>query len=246
MTKKILKIFIIAALIAGACLLARYLSGVISGAGHEESAVTGALVLSAFALLLVMCGAAGVLALTGRPVKGLAIATALVALASAAVIVIGVKSTAEREPAPTPVATPRPIVTAPPVVIEQKEKENRNPATGEVFRRKYGDESAVLTVENNSSSQDYYVRLREGGTGDTALSFYVRAGESVTLGAPKGSYELLFASGRTWVDEEALFGSRTILEKAADVLRMPYGSKVEFKISGDDGDDITGLRTYEW
>lgn len=246
MTKKVLKILIIALFIAGACILARFLFGVISKAGHEESALAGALVLSAFALLLVMCAAAGVLALTGRPVKGMAIATALVALASAAIIAAGVSNAAGRDPVETPEQTRRPIVTAPPVVIEPKEKVNHNPETGEVFTRKYGDQSAKLTVVNNSSSQDYFVRLREISTGDTAFSFYVRAGESVTLGAPKGSYDLLFASGRTWQDEETLFGSRTILERATETLRMPYGSAIEFQISGDDGDAMAGIRSYEW
>lgn len=246
MTKKILKILIIAALAASLAVMARYLIGAISGAGHEESAVTGALVLSAFALLLVMCGAAGILALSGRPVKKLSIATAVVALASAVIIAAGVSNAAEREAAGSPEQTKRPIVTAPPVVIEPKEKKNPNPETGEVFVCKYGDKSATLTVTNNSISEDYYVRLRENDTGDTALSFYVRAGESVTLGAPKGSYDMLFASGRTWQDEENLFGSRTILERSVNMLRMPYGSKVEFQISGDDGDAMTGIRTYEW
>lgn len=246
MTKKILKILIIAASTAGIAVLARYLFGAISRSGHEETALTGSLVLSIFALLLVMCGATGILAITGHPVKKMSIATAAVALASAVIIAAGVSNTAGRGPEVTPEQTKRPIVTAPPVVIEPKEKKNENPETGEVFTCKYGDKSATLTVVNNSSSEDYYVRLRENDTGDTALSFYVRAGESVTLGAPKGSYDMLFASGRTWQDEENLFGSRTILERSVTMLRMPYGSKVEFQISGDDGDAMTGIRTYEW
>ena len=247
MWKKIIKTALY--LVLGVCTawLVRLINLRLSGGSSNAASVLGALAIGGFALLVVLSVVIGFLALAGRPIKKLAVTIAIIAVAAAGALAAGVAVTAPGEDGlPDAEATPRPIVTAPPVEIKEKEEPvNNNPETGTEFVRIYGDRSCKLTVENNSSSVDYYVKLRDG-KGRKVLAFYVRAGESITIASPQGSYEILFASGRKWQDEEVLFGEKTVLQKGLETLKMPYFSSAEFIISGENASPITTIRQYEF
>lgn len=69
---------------------------------------------------------------------------------------------------------------------------------------KYGSEITVTA----SKTQSCVVKLKNR-SGVTKLSFYVRAGATVTVKVPEEYLYVYFASGTTWYGREHLFGSKT-------------------------------------
>lgn len=63
----------------------------------------------------------------------------------------------------------------------------------------------TITAPNNESC---VVKLKSKATED-CLSFYVRAGDTVTINVPDRYLYVYFASGTTWYGEEHLFGNGT-------------------------------------
>ena len=62
-------------------------------------------------------------------------------------------------------------------------------------------------------------------TGYTILSFYVRAGESITVDVPSALLQVSFASGQTWYGENHLFGNKTkysMNDELLDFSEYPY------------------------
>ena len=62
----------------------------------------------------------------------------------------------------------------------------------------------------------YLIKLKGYLHGETVLSFYVQAGETVEIDAPLGIYEIVYASGKTWYGEDELFGKTTRYTKIVD------------------------------
>lgn len=69
----------------------------------------------------------------------------------------------------------------------------------------YGE--SELTI-NASSSDSYLVKLKTQ-SGITRLTFYVRAGDTVTVGVPNEDLYVYFASGSEWYGMKHLFGEST-------------------------------------
>jgi hypothetical protein len=68
-----------------------------------------------------------------------------------------------------------------------------------------------------SYNADCVVKLKTS-TGSTVISFYVRAGETVTMGVPANYLYVYFASGDTWYGKDDLFGENTYYSKDDDLL----------------------------
>ena len=68
----------------------------------------------------------------------------------------------------------------------------------------YGSEITVTA----SGGESYVVKLKTA-SGITRLSFYVRAGDTVTIGVPDEYLYVYFASGDTWYGNTHLFGKHT-------------------------------------
>ncbi len=92
------------------------------------------------------------------------------------------------------------------------------PQSGEFLLGAEYSDGSKLTVTASSDSS-YLVKLKTS-SGDDFLSFYVRAGERVTVGVPADYFYVYFASGSTWYGEELLFGEDTYYSKDDELLNF--------------------------
>lgn len=90
------------------------------------------------------------------------------------------------------------------------------PASGTILSGTEHIKSSEITV-TASYSAACVVKLKNS-VGTTRLSFYVRAGDSVTIGVPAEHLYVYFASGDIWYDEELLFGEDTYYSKDEKLL----------------------------
>ena len=67
-----------------------------------------------------------------------------------------------------------------------------------------------------ASSNACVVKLKDLSNAD-CMSFYVRAGDTVTISVPREFMYVYFASGNTWYGEEDLFGSQTSYQKDGSI-----------------------------
>lgn len=83
-------------------------------------------------------------------------------------------------------------------------------------RERYGESEITVTA---SSSESCVVKLKNRA-GNTVLSFFVRAGETVTVGVPSQYLYVYFASGKTWYGENDLFGEFTSYSKDSTICNF--------------------------
>lgn len=91
------------------------------------------------------------------------------------------------------------------------------PASGTILSGKeYFDSEITVTADSSSS---YVVSLKTS-SGTDRLSFFVRAGETVTVGVPAEYLCVYFACGSLWYGygEGLMFGDETIYSKDDDLL----------------------------
>ena len=83
----------------------------------------------------------------------------------------------------------------------------QEPRSGEILlgQEVVGESELTITASGGSSC---VVKLKTS-SGVTRLSFFVRAGDTVTVGVPAEYLYVYFASGETWYGETHLFGSET-------------------------------------
>lgn len=89
------------------------------------------------------------------------------------------------------------------------------PVSGTILSgMEYSDSSITVTADSTSS---YVVKLKNQ-SGAERVSFFVRAGETVSIGVPAEYLYVYFASGDTWYGENRLFGESTYYSKDEEVL----------------------------
>ena len=103
-----------------------------------------------------------------------------------AIVIIIIAASDSDDPKLTPVAEPR---------------------SGEILSGVEDYNGSTITI-TASSGESCVVKLKTR-SGVTRLSFYVRAGTSVTVGVPSEYLYVYFASGDTWYGNEHLFGEHT-------------------------------------
>jgi hypothetical protein len=81
------------------------------------------------------------------------------------------------------------------------------PQSGDILSGIEYFDGSQLTITADSGSS-YVVKLKTS-SGVERLSFYVRAGETVTVGVPAEYLYVYFASGDTWYGKKLLFGEET-------------------------------------
>jgi hypothetical protein len=81
------------------------------------------------------------------------------------------------------------------------------PKSGAILVGSEAYNESELTIAA-SGGQSCVVKLKTS-SGVTRLSFYVRAGDTVTVGVPNEYLYVYFASGDTWYGEKNLFGEDT-------------------------------------
>jgi hypothetical protein len=77
-----------------------------------------------------------------------------------------------------------------------------------------------------SAGADYFLKLVDAGTGQDALTIYVRGGERLEVTVPLGSYRMRYAAGETWRGETHLFGPGDLTSYSASE------SVFTFEVSG--------------
>ncbi len=90
------------------------------------------------------------------------------------------------------------------------------PENGEVFIGENLYRYSGLTILS-SSAQSYYIKMKDRD-GVDVFSFFVRAGETVTIDVPGGYYQVFFACGNDWYGTEYLFGNETAYSKDDEIL----------------------------
>lgn len=218
---------ILGALCAGVlCVpVTRYFNELLGSGETNFSTMSSAVVCCGLVLVIVLAVLCGLGAVTGKDVRFLVAGIGIIAAVCITAGVFSMKNMPVRELMSD--ASPRPTVTPPTVVIEEKE-EYQNPESGTVFYRKYYDNNVKLTVDNGSSS-DLYIKLREKKAG-AVLIFYVRGGDTVTVNAPVGSYEYVCAAGKQWIDEENLFGENTKIKKSREICVLKWAGSHEISL----------------
>ena len=180
--------------------------------------------LIAIVLLAVVSGAFAVL-------RGPAAGTALLMIAAVGVCGYAIYASVTNMPVTPEEApgTPRPTITPPQVEIVTTTRKDENPETGYEFFRRYSNEDGLLTIDNRSQSDLYICMVDRHGV--LVLIFYVRAGEECTLTTPKGTYELIMATGKYWEGEETYFGEGTIYRRMPEQYSMDRGKSINIKLT---------------
>lgn len=100
------------------------------------------------------------------------------------------------------------------------------PANGTIKRYGFSEGIAPLTIATRTGSGHYFVKLRNVGTRELIAEVFVREGQKATIKVPLGTYELTYATGRTWYGRKgSFFGPETRYTKADDTFT--------FRIEGD-------------
>ena len=90
------------------------------------------------------------------------------------------------------------------------------PQSGQVFIGQDLYTHSQLSI-TSSTSDSCYIKLK-GSSGQDVFSFFVRAGDSVTVDVPSGYYYIYFSYGTDWYGTEYLFGDNTTYAKDDDLL----------------------------
>ncbi|NMC57384.1 MAG: hypothetical protein GYA50_09215, partial [Eubacteriaceae bacterium] len=105
-------------------------------------------------------------------------------------------------------------------------KEVAMPQTGIIAENASGKNVAPLEIIIPKDETDsYYIKLVNIKTDKTDMAMFIRAGESLDILVPLGSYELRYACGEKWYGEEYLFGKNTEYYKTDDTFDFTEDKK---------------------
>lgn len=99
------------------------------------------------------------------------------------------------------------------IAREWKQYEKPLPASGASYYYNNYPRSSSLSI-NASSGSHYYIKLVDVATGNPVLVCFIRAGCNATIDVPPGTYEIRYATGKTWYGSDRLFGPETAYSKA--------------------------------
>ncbi len=89
------------------------------------------------------------------------------------------------------------------------------PKSGQVFIGSDLYRGSELSIVS-STTKSCYIKLK-GTTGNDVFSFFVRAGESITVDVPRGNFYVYFSYGNDWYGPEYLFGDHTTYAKDDEI-----------------------------
>ena len=115
------------------------------------------------------------------------------------------------------------------------------PSSGETlyFADSYNRYYDSTFTINNYGNVNYFMKFVDVDTGETAVTFFVRANSDVTVDVPGTDLELRYAYGTTWYGEELLFGEATRYAKDEDYYDFyNYTYTVSFETYLDAGEDM--------
>lgn len=94
------------------------------------------------------------------------------------------------------------------------------------------DRIAPFRVKTSAGPDHYFIKLVDADTGSPAMTIYVDGGRTYETNVPVGTYQIRYATGRTWYGVRHLFGPATAYSETVD--------DVTFSIQGNEvqGNDI--------
>jgi hypothetical protein len=92
------------------------------------------------------------------------------------------------------------------------------PANGKVAKYYSNRMTSALEITTQGEDENHFIKVVDWDTGETVLTVFIRAGQSVATEVPEGSYEIRFAAGKTWYGEKNLFGPTTALGRTEEEL----------------------------
>ena len=93
-----------------------------------------------------------------------------------------------------------------------------------VISRTYESNPATLHIVNGTTA-DVFAKCADGLFNKSVISFYLRAGEELTISVPVGYFELHLASGEKWESESDLFGESTLYFTDTTGNGLEFGRK---------------------
>lgn len=91
--------------------------------------------------------------------------------------------------------------------------EVKMPNNGEM--RVYTSKQRIAPLEIETAyGTNYFVKIVNSTNQHTALTIFVRGGNTVSIEVPLGTYEIKYAAGEKWYGETYLFGPKTAYSKA--------------------------------
>lgn len=73
---------------------------------------------------------------------------------------------------------------------------------------------APLQIITKEGVYHHFIKIIDWNTNETTKTIFIHAGQSIETKLPIGTYEVKYASGKTWYGENYLFGPETIYSKA--------------------------------
>lgn len=113
-------------------------------------------------------------------------------------------------------------------------QEVSEPASGTILSGYAPKDASQITVTLADTGSS--VVMLKDTSGRTLLSFYVRAGDTVTVDVPAEWMYVHFASGTTWYGEEHLFGNKTVYrqdKELTDFTQYSWEYELDPLSSGD-------------
>lgn len=112
--------------------------------------------------------------------------------------------------------------TTPTTAQVQQLNTKPRPANGRLLHGSWSNESEITV--NASAGEDCVVLLKTA-SGITKLAFFVRSGETATVGVPAEKYYVYFASGKDWYGygKGKMFGEKTSYSKDDELLDFSMG-----------------------
>ena len=101
-----------------------------------------------------------------------------------------------------------------PVVSTRNQPLPTPPNGQEFFSTNTSERQAPLEIITKGDQVNYLVKLVESETNREVLKFFIRAGMSVKIQMPLGTYTLRYATGKNWFGSTLLFGEDTVRYQA--------------------------------
>ena len=121
-----------------------------------------------------------------------------------------------------------------------------------VGRRYYDQGVAPLEVKTPYGDHNHVIKVVQAATKSTVVEVFARAGQTVNIDLPLGSYEIRYASGETWFGWDYLFGPETTYNKADKIFTFSddgyqvSGYTVELILQPQGNLHTSGLRPENW
>ncbi len=105
-------------------------------------------------------------------------------------------------------------------LLSESRKRGLPPITKILAQPAAQEVGAPFRVSTDPAGLHTYLKIEALDTEAVVFRAIVRAGESVTASLPLGRYQLKYAAGQEWLDEEQLFGGTTRFYQAEEIFDL--------------------------